>query len=102
VEILFDARVPDKGSHWVYSHGNHLIEFTAIQNLYHELAHAKHLTNGTWRYANSEAQAIEEENVFRGQLSKKQGYRYFSYRVSIGGVQIWHPETSNARAAFAD
>ncbi|HXV82634.1 MAG TPA: M91 family zinc metallopeptidase [Candidatus Binatia bacterium] len=102
VEILFDARIPDQGSHWVYGQGNHLIEFTAIQNLYHELAHAKHLTNGTWRYANSEAQAIEEENVFRGQLSKQQGHRYVSYGVSIGGVQIWRPGTSKEWAAFTD
>ncbi|MGB7947943.1 MAG: hypothetical protein WCH75_09710 [Candidatus Binatia bacterium] len=30
VEILFDARIPDEGSHLVYGWGNHLIEFTAI------------------------------------------------------------------------
>jgi hypothetical protein len=39
------------------------------QNLYHELAHAMHKMQGTWRYFNSEQQAIEEENIFRQQLA---------------------------------
>ena len=46
-----------------------LIEYTAIQNLYHELAHAKHMMAGTWRYFDSERQAIEEENIFRRELA---------------------------------
>lgn len=92
VEILFDARIPDRGSHQVYGDANRLIEFTAVQNLYHELAHAKHLTNGTWRYNNSEAQAIEEENVFRRQLSQIQGRTTVAYRTSVKGVQFWWPK----------
>ena len=47
-----------------------LIEYTAIQNLYHKLAHAMHMMNGTWRYFVSESQAIEVENVFRRQLAQ--------------------------------
>jgi hypothetical protein len=34
-----------------------LIEYTAIQNLYHELAHAMHMMKGSWCYFASEKQA---------------------------------------------
>ena len=27
-------------------------------------------SNGTWRYADSEGQAVEEENIFRAQLAE--------------------------------
>ena len=90
VEILFDARIPEQGSHWVFDSDHQRIEFTAVQNLFHELAHAKHLTRGTWRYFDSEAQAIEEENRFRAQLSHHQdgGARL---RAGIEGQQFWWP-----------
>ena len=35
------------GSHMVYNAARKPIEFSAIQNLYHELAHAMHMMNGT-------------------------------------------------------
>jgi hypothetical protein len=70
VQIVFDARMDDNGTHFVYNDKNELIEYTAIQNLYHELAHAMHMMNGTWRYFASERQAIEEENIFRRQLAE--------------------------------
>jgi hypothetical protein len=73
VQILFDLRIADSGSHMVYNDKSELIEYTAIQNLYHELAHAMHMMNGTWRYYASEAQAIEEENIFRRQLAELSG-----------------------------
>ena len=73
VEIIFDTRIDDHGSHMVYNTRNELIEYTAIQNLYHELAHAMHMMNGSWRYFASERQAIEEENIFRSQLAQKHG-----------------------------
>jgi hypothetical protein len=69
VTILFSAHIPDSGSHMVYNAQNKLIEFTAIQNLFHELAHAMHMMKGSWRYFASEKQAIEEENVFRRDLA---------------------------------
>jgi hypothetical protein len=72
VEILFDARTDDRGSHMVYNEKMELIEFSAIQNLYHELAHAMHQMSGTWRYFASEEQAIEEENIFRMELAEIQ------------------------------
>ena len=63
------------------------IEYTAIQNLFHELAHAVHMMNGTWRYAKSERQAIEEENVFRSQLADRTK-RPFLERVYVSGAPI--------------
>lgn len=49
----------------VFNGRRELIQYTAVENLFHELAHARHKMNGTWRYFDSEKQAIEEENVFR-------------------------------------
>ena len=73
VEILFDARVTESGSHLVYNGERELVEYTAVQNLFHELVHAKHKMNGTWRYFDSEGQAIEEENEFRAELARQHG-----------------------------
>jgi hypothetical protein len=87
VQIIFDANTADEGSHMVFNSKNELIEFTAIQNLYHELAHAMHMMNGTWRYFASEDQAIEEENIFRRQLAEKQG-RQWKMRYRIEGIPI--------------
>ena len=87
VEILFDARTKDSGSHMVYNAKRELIEYLAIQNLYHELAHAMHMMNGTWRYFDSESQAIEEENIFRRQLAEKQR-RVPTQRFLIDGILI--------------
>lgn len=67
--VLFSAHIQDSGSHMVYNSHREMIEFTAVQNLYHELAHAMHMMKGSWRYFASEAQAIEEENIFRRELA---------------------------------
>ena len=72
VTILFSAHIQDSGSHMVYNAQRMLIEYTAIQNLYHELAHAMHMMKGSWRYFASEKQAIEEENIFRRDLASIQ------------------------------
>ncbi|MGB5424593.1 MAG: hypothetical protein WBN03_20675 [Desulfobacterales bacterium] len=72
VTILFSAPLQDSGSHMVYNAQRMLIECTAIQNLYHELAHAMHMMKGSWRYFASEKQAIEEENIFRRDLASIQ------------------------------
>lgn len=87
VQILFDARMDDNGTHMVYNGKKELIEYTAVQNLYHELAHAMHMMNGTWRYFASERQAIEEENVFRRQLADMQG-RKPTQRFRKNGIPI--------------
>jgi hypothetical protein len=87
VQILFDAEIPDQGSHMVFDGRRRLIEYSAIQNLYHELAHAMHMMNGTWRYFKSERQAIEEENLFRKDLAAIQGKKP-AYRMRKSGVLI--------------
>jgi hypothetical protein len=59
---------------------------------YHELAHAMHMMNGTWRYFASEAQAIEEENVFRRQMAEMQG-QSVKQRYRIAGTLVNEPES---------
>lgn len=95
VHILFDARTQDRGSHMVFNAKMELIEFSAIQNLYHELAHAMHQMNGTWRYFASEEQAIEEENIFRIELAVLQN-RPPTQRYRITGVMISEIEKPSA------
>ncbi len=87
VNILFDATIAERGSHLVYSGKRELIEYTAVENLFHELAHARHKMNGTWRYFDSEGQAIEEENIFRRELAMVDDVRV-TERVWKTGVPI--------------
>lgn len=91
--ILFDARIPDSGSHIVYDSARNPIGFSAVQNLFHELSHARHMSNGTWRYFDSEGQAIEEENRFRQQYARTQGHSGDGIPLRVGkrGEQIWEP-----------
>jgi hypothetical protein len=90
VDIIFDTRIGDRGSHMVYNAQNDLIEYTAVQNLYHELAHAMHMMNGTWCYFASERQAIQEENIFRRQLARMLGSAP-TQRFRVRGVRISEP-----------
>ncbi|WP_210330365.1 M91 family zinc metallopeptidase [Aliikangiella sp. G2MR2-5] len=72
--IKFFLDMDDRGSHCVLAmNGRDYIEYTALQNLYHELVHAKHKMRGSWLYFDSEGQAIREENVFRQEWAK---YRF--------------------------
>jgi hypothetical protein len=87
VDIHFNANIPDQGSHRVLDNSRNPIEYTATQNLYHELAHALHMMNGTWRYFKSEHQAIEEENIFRQQQAEIDNSIY-NERVYISGMPI--------------
>lgn len=87
VVILFDASVSDRGSHMVYNNKKELIEYTAVENLFHELAHARHKMRGTWRYFDSEQQAIEEENIFRRELALIKGVPV-TERAWLTGVPI--------------
>ena len=87
VQILFNARIEDRGSHMVYNGKRELIEYTAVQNIYHELAHAMHMMNGTWRYFASEKQAIEEENAFRRDEAEMHG-RPATMRFRKSGIMI--------------
>lgn len=87
VEIKFNANIPDGGSHWVFGEHRRHIEYTAVQNLYHEFAHALHMMTGRWHYADSEGSAIKEENVFRRQLARLKHVE-FRPRTSIQGGPI--------------
>ncbi len=87
ITIIFDADMDDIGTHRVFGVANELIEFNAQQNLYHELAHAMHLMQGTWRYFASEKQAIEEENEFRVDWAKMNGEKP-RLRYHTNGVLI--------------
>lgn len=97
VLILFDARIPEQGSHQVFDRAGEPIEFTAVQNLFHELAHARHQTAGTWRYWDSEGQAIEEENLFRAQYHDDHGDGELPLRAGIRGQQLWWPAETAQR-----
>lgn len=99
VDIHFNAAIPDHGSHRVLGNERVPIEYTAAQNLYHELAHALHMMNGTWRYFKSEHQAIEEENEFRRQLAEIQD-QPFQERVYISGVPICPDEPELADSSW--
>jgi hypothetical protein len=90
VDIIFDTRIGDRGSHMVYNSKNKLIEYTAVQNLYHELAHAMHMMNGSWCYFASERQAIQEENIFRSQLAGMLGSPP-TQRFRVKGIRIPEP-----------
>ncbi len=87
VDIHFNALIPDAGSHQVYTNKKLPIEYTATQNLYHELAHALHMMNGTWMYFKSERQAIMEENIFRKQMAEMLEQPY-QERVYVSGLPI--------------
>ncbi len=87
ITIIFDADMDDRGTHRVFGVANELIEFNAQQNLFHELAHAMHLMQGTWRYFASEKQAIEEENDFRIDWAKVNGEKP-RLRYHTNGVLI--------------
>lgn len=100
VDIHFNADIPDQGSHRVYSNKKIPIEYTAVQNLYHELAHALHMMNGTWRYFKSERQAIEEENIFREQLAEQQ-QKPFLERVYTSGLPICPKPTEEIDYSWA-
>jgi len=65
VYIKFDGTINDIGSHYTYDFDGERLKFTAVENLFHELSHAKHMSCGTWQYADSEGQAIRDENEFR-------------------------------------
>jgi hypothetical protein len=87
VDIYFNFDIPDSGSHLVFDTHRQPIEYTATQNLFHELAHARHMMQGTWHYARSEPQAIDEENEFRRQQAQT-GQTAFAMRVFVNGEPI--------------
>lgn len=100
--ILFDARIPDSGSHVVEDAHGHPIPFTAVQNLYHELAHAEHMVTGSWRYWDSEGQAIEAENRFRRGQHQSTPTTRLLLRSGVNGQKVWWPSAAQQTALAAE
>jgi len=61
--------IPESGSHMVVDENGALIPFTAVENLFHELSHAKHLMCGTFSKRDEEAEAVKDENALRKALN---------------------------------
>lgn len=93
VQMHFD--MPDQGTHMVTAIGSHdLIEFTADQNLFHELVHVKHTVNGTLATM-QEVQAVIEENVYREQRAQLLGIKDFklrNFRTSKRDQRFWYDD----------
>lgn len=87
VDIYFNFDIPETGSHFARDSQRQPIPFTAVQNLYHELAHAMHMMNGTWLYFRSEGQAIAEENEFRAQQAEINGVVHVA-RLFKSGIPV--------------
>jgi hypothetical protein len=82
--IHFYMNMEKHGSNCVLGQNGDYIEYSAIQNLFHELSHARHKMKGTWLYFDSEGQAIREENEFRYQWSQ---YRLESYSMRDENIE---------------
>lgn len=100
IVILFDVRIPDHGSHRVFDAAGEPLEFTALQNLFHELVHARHQTNGSWHYWDSEGQAIAEENIFRAQRHTAGDSEVLAHRAGVEGEQFWWPASMPVNKDF--
>ncbi len=75
--IKFYLDMEMEGTNCVRGEKGGFIEFTALQNLFHELSHARHKMNGTWLYFDSEGQAIREENIFRQHWAEYRSTHYY-------------------------
>lgn len=88
-KIRFRFDQPAQGSHLVWSAHSKQIAFTYIENLYHELVHAKHNMCGTLSKFASEHQAIEEENEFRRERLGAQSEWERDPSRYEDGEQVW-------------
>lgn len=86
VRFRFDQ--PVAGSHIVKSLEGE-IHFTYLDNIFHELVHAKHIMCGTLSPHTSEAQAIVEENAFRASRPETSDWSPRDYRKYEEGKQVW-------------
>lgn len=87
VRFRFDQ--PDAGSHLVYTVDREQIPFSFIDNIYHELVHAKHIMCGTMSRFSSEHQAIDEENNFRKERLNSTGPWQRDPSKYEDGQQVW-------------
>ncbi len=71
-KIEFDATIPDCGGSWVYEDTKlkKKIEYTATQNLFHELVHAMYIAEGNSRHDEDkeETMTIAMENKYRKEV----------------------------------
>lgn len=96
VVIEMNFNIPEQGSHIVRGLlSRDYIPFTAVQNLFHELVHAKHKMRGTLEIIRIEEQAIKEENIFRVETSKKASTLLRDGKAHADGIQIWFPASQN-------
>lgn len=86
--IRFRFDQPLAGSHIVQATRGE-IPFTYIDNLYHELVHAKHLMCGTFSPRAAETQAIIEENEFRRSRDETAHWPSRDYSQYEDGRQVW-------------
>ncbi len=89
--IRFRFDQPVEGSHLVgtKSSEREQIPFLYIDNVYHELVHAKHIMCGTMSFSGSEAQAIHEENHFRAFRPETKSWPERDSQKYEEGVQVW-------------
>ncbi len=87
IRMRFDQ--PDLGAHEVGAEGGVRIPFMALDNIFHELVHAKHVMCGTTSKANAEAQAIAEENSFRRSRPSTADWPARDPKEYENGVQTW-------------
>lgn len=83
VYIKFYLEMGHEGTNCVLGKNGNYIEYSAIQNLFHELSHARHKMNGSWLYNDSEGQAIREENSFRHQWGQYRLERFYQRNEDI-------------------
>lgn len=86
--IRFRFDQPLEGSHIVQATKGE-IPFTYIDNLFHELVHAKHLMCGTFSPRAGETQAIIEENEFRRSRKETAHWPARDYHKYEDGRQVW-------------
>lgn len=95
VVVQMNFNMPESGTHLVASKKHDLIPFTALQNFFHEMSHARHKTNGTFWMSAGEKQAINDENIFREEEALRKGDE-IKLRSSRGyghkDQQIWYGE----------
>jgi hypothetical protein len=107
VVIQMNFNMPEQGTHLVAGLTKKLIPFTALQNFFHELSHARHKMNGTFWMSAGEKQAIKDENIFREQEAIRAGSE-IQLRDAAGyaddDMQIWFGEESKPtrRLSIAD
>lgn len=87
--IRFRFDMPDYGTHLVTSVNNEMIPFTALDILFHEMVHAKHIMCGTFSRGDAERQAIEEENLFRAEREETKDWPARDWRAYEQDQQVW-------------